>query len=79
MIRTVNRLSNVLMKSSFIIEPCVFSTPFLIEVSISWFLIAFGSLGCRGSAGRLAPFVPQVRTLSAGSTNFLWVLGHVPQ
>ena len=34
------------------------------------FSVAFGSFGCRGSAGGLAPFVPQARRLSAGGTIF---------
>ena len=35
-------------------------------------MVAFGSTGCRGSAGGLAPFVPEAQT-SFG------VLGHVPR
>ena len=34
------------------------------------FSVAFGSFGCRGSPGGLAPFVPQARRLSAGGTIF---------
>ena len=34
------------------------------------FSVAFGSFGCRGSAGGLAPFVPQARRLGAGGTIF---------
>ena len=34
------------------------------------FSVAFGSFGCRGSAGGLAPFVLQARRLSAGGTIF---------
>ena len=38
----------------------------------SGFLVAFGGTGCRGSAGKLAPFVPQVLMLSARVINFQW-------
>jgi len=36
----------------------------------SGFLVAFGGTGCRVSAGRLAPFVPQVLMLSNKVKNF---------
>ena len=36
----------------------------------SGFLVAFGGTGCRGSAGKLAAFVPQVLMLSARVINF---------
>ena len=35
----------------------------------SWFLVAFGGTGCRGSAGKLTPFVPQVLMSSATVKN----------
>ena len=38
----------------------------------SGFLVALGGTGCRGSAGKLAPFVPQVLMLSARVINFQW-------
>ena len=36
---------------------------------LSGFSVAFGSTGCSGSAGGLAPFTPLARTVSAGGTN----------
>ena len=36
----------------------------------SGFLVAFGGTGCRGSAGKLAPFVPHVLMSSARVKNF---------
>ena len=41
----------------------------------SGFLVAFGGTGCRGSAGKLTPFVPQVLMLSARVINFQWGVG----
>ena len=42
------------------------------------FSVAFGSTGRTGSAGGLAPFMPQVQTLSAGETNLSGSSGLVP-
>ena len=41
------------------------------------FSVTFGSTGCSGSVGGRAPFAPQARTLSAGSTP-RGVRGHTP-
>ena len=37
--------------------------------TISGFSVAFGSIGCSGSAGGLQQLAPLARTLSAGGTN----------
>ena len=42
------------------------------------FSVAFGSTGCSGSAGGLAPFAPLARTVSAGGTNSLGGPGACP-
>ena len=39
------------------------------STTISGFSVAFGSIGCSGSAGGLQQLAPLARTLSAGGTN----------
>ena len=45
---------------------------------VSGFSVAFGSAGCRGSAGGLAPFVRHALMFSAGVTNFRGSRGMLP-